>query len=93
MAIADALADRENRLIKLRREHGIQVSKNAKEIQDLLLAYRDESNSAEDRREMIRKANALKLKGRTFEIFPVLHVDFLKNWVNSFFILLITYCS
>jgi len=58
--IAKNLADRENALIKARRLHSIQVAKNRKIIQDLLLAYRDESRSAEERRDLIRQANKVK---------------------------------
>lgn len=58
--IAKNLADRENALIKARRSHGIQIAKNRKIIQDLLLSYRDESRSAEERRDLIRQANKVK---------------------------------
>jgi hypothetical protein len=67
--IAQDLADREAELRKLRRETEIQLAKNKDRIQELLLVSKDETLSAEERREAILKANEiqeeeLKLKER-----------------------------
>jgi len=60
--IAQQLADQETALIKLRRESRLETAKNKDAIQDLLLLSRDETKSAEERREAIQKANELSLR-------------------------------
>lgn len=60
IAIAQALADRENKLIRLRRETNIQLAKNRDEVQRLLLITRDYSKSFDEQREAIVKANQIR---------------------------------
>jgi len=57
---AQNLADRQAALVKLRRQSQVQIAKNKSAIQELVLASRDETKSAEERREAILKANEIQ---------------------------------